>query len=263
MKLDQHFVDDPARWIEAIRAERNRPLKKATVEIAHHRYDNTKTRPVIVSCDDGRDYVIKGRQNGRRCVNDHVVARLGRALGAPVPRVIMVDVPEVLVRDEPILAHFTPGLAHGSEIVQDVSESYCIDHFRELENRKRFARLAVLWGWVNLRDRQYLYSEDKPHLVYAFDHDNTFPRGPEWTRLTLLPPLEAHLDAELFEVCGFRREELVDARDALAGMDNAHIARAVATPPDEWGMDMSERVALATFLARQRLELLNSLAGIT
>jgi hypothetical protein len=261
MKLDPHFVDDPARWIDAITVERARQLRTVTVEIVHHRYE-TSARPVLVTCSDGRDYVVKGRNAGRVPVNEQVVARLGRAMGAPVPQVALVDVPEILVEEEPLLSHFSSGLAHGSEVVQDVADSYLIDHIREAGNRIRFARLAVLWGWVNLRDRQYLYSETRPYLVYSADHGNSFPRGPEWSRRSLLPRLDAAPDVELADCCRFTPAELSDAHDALASMDNARIARAVAAPPDEWGIDITERVALATYLARQRLELLRSLTGI-
>lgn len=253
------ITDDPAIWIEAIRAEQLRPPKVVTGLIFLGGWE-TSARPVALTCDDGRDYVVKGSNAGRKTVNDQIVGRLGRAMGAPVPRVVLVDVPVELVREEPMMGHITPGLAHGAELLRDTSESYVIEHVRSPENRLRYARIAALLGWVRASDRQYLFGEDPPHLVHSFDHTHCFPSPPDWTRVLLNRAPPPTLDHELAEACRFTRYEVEHARDVLNGMDHARIARAVAAPPVGWGLDMTERVALATFLARRRLELLRSLA---
>ena len=50
------------------------------------------SKPRAVSCDDGNAYVIKGRHLGKPTVTDQVVARVGFALGAPVPEPMLVNV---------------------------------------------------------------------------------------------------------------------------------------------------------------------------
>lgn len=260
MSQESTIIDDPAAWIEAIRAEQARPPKALSGMIYLGGWEETSARPVALTCDDGRDYVVKGINAGRKTVNDQIVGRLARAMGAPVPRVVLVDIPHELVQAEPMMAHITPGLAHGSELLRSVTESYLIDHVREPENRLRYVRIAALLGWVTASDRQYLFGEDPPYLVHSFDHTHCFPSPPDWTRVLLNRAAPPALDHELETVCRFTASERAHARTALHGMDNAKIARAVAAPPTGWGLDMSERVALATFLARRRLELLRSLA---
>jgi hypothetical protein len=254
-------VIGPDAWIELIRRARERPPAMITAHTFLGRWRGRSSEPVLLSCNDGLDYVVKGRNAGRIPVNDLVVGMLARSIAAPVPRVVLVDVPGELIADEPMLAHMQPGLAHGSEYVQDVADNYVVEHLRERGNRLRFLRLAVLWGVVSIIDRQYLYSENSPRLVYSADHSHCFPRGPSWTRLSLLRVPPAELDHELLEYCKFTDDELSKVPGILSGMDDARIADAVAAPPEAWGINMPERVALAAFLARRRDQLLGSLRG--
>lgn len=252
-------ASDPSFWIEEIRAAQSTPPRVLAAELYLGQWD-TSARPVLLTCADGRDYVVKGSNAGRKTVNDHVVGRLARGMGAPVARVTLVNVPSELVDGEPAMAHITPGLAHGAELLRDVTESYVVEHITEAENRLRYARLAALWGWVTVIDRQYLYNEDPPHLVHSFDHTHSFPSPPDWTRVLLQRAPPPELDRELVGACRFSASEREYARLSLESMIPARIAGAVAAPPPEWGMDMTERVALATFLARRRIQLLRSLA---
>ncbi|MCA1789088.1 MAG: hypothetical protein LC667_04280 [Thioalkalivibrio sp.] len=205
---------------------------------------------------------MKGRHAGRSAVNDQVIGRLGKAMGAPVPRVTLVDVPGELISMQPEMAHMQPGLAHGSEVVPSVSDSYLIEHATARVNRGRFAKLAVLWGWVSVFDRQYLYTEDDRPILFAADHGHAFPRGPDWTRRSLLSAATpAELDHELADACRFTQGEIQAAADALRGIDDAGIVKAVAAPPGEWGFGMPDRAALAQYLSRRRRELLIVLTG--
>lgn len=240
------------------------PLRTVQAQTYGRDWPENSSRPVLLSCDDGRDYVVKDRHAGRIPVNDQVIGRLGRAMGAPVPRVTLVDVPRDLISMQPEMAHMHPGLAHGSEVVASVTDSYVIEHASARVNRVRFARLAVLWGWVSVFDRQYLYTEEDPPVLFAADHGHAFPRGPQWTRRSLLsssaPPA---LDHELAQTCRFTEAEIRTAADALRGIDDARIVEAVAAPPSEWGFGMPDRVALAQYLSRRRRELLSALSGTT
>ena len=44
---------------------------------------SSASKPVKVSGSDGRLYFVKGGHARRQLVNDHIVGRLGKALGAP------------------------------------------------------------------------------------------------------------------------------------------------------------------------------------
>src|SRR4051794_12830263 len=60
--------------------------------------------PALVEADDGHLYVVKLRgagQGARALVAELIVGRLGRALGLPVPELVLVDMDEAIARSEP------------------------------------------------------------------------------------------------------------------------------------------------------------------
>jgi hypothetical protein len=215
----------------------------------------TASNPVLVGCDDGHDYVVKGRQAGRMLVNDHVVARLGGMLAAPVGHVALVDVPQGLVDAEPQMAHMPAGLSHGCRWIPNCSERESILHTDLAENRSRFARLAVLYGWVRASDHQFIYENATPHLVHSVDHGHHFPSGPDWTVESLANEGSPVVDAALQAACGFTNEEIEEARALLDEVDDLAVARIVCGPPDEWGLSLEERVGLGRYLGQRRDEL--------
>jgi hypothetical protein len=210
------------------------------------------SRPVLLRCSDGKDYVVKGKQSGRMIVNDHVVGRLGAELGAPVGYVAVVDVPDTLIKAEPNLQHMTPGLSHATLLIPRVGERESILHVNVPENRPRFALLAILYGWVSAADHQFLYENQPPHLVHSVDHGHFFPGGPDWTTASLRGAGDPALDPTVAGACAFIAEEIATAAGALAPLPDQVVVEVVAAPPEEWGLTLEERVALAAYLAARR-----------
>src|SRR2546422_862159 len=71
----------------------------------------TASQPVLLACGDtNSEYVVKGRQNGRMIVNDHVVAKLGALIAAPVPPNAFIDVPHELITAQAEMSHMPPGI---------------------------------------------------------------------------------------------------------------------------------------------------------
>lgn len=59
--------------------------------------------PALVEADDGREYVIKFRGAGhgvKALVAELVVGELGRALGLPVPEIVLATLPDAIARGE-------------------------------------------------------------------------------------------------------------------------------------------------------------------
>jgi len=50
------------------------------------------------------------------------------------------------------------------------------------ENRKRFAKLAILQAWTNGRDMQFNYENNPPHRVYLTDHGCYFTDDPSFSK---------------------------------------------------------------------------------
>jgi hypothetical protein len=224
----------------------------------------TQSKPVALICDGGGKNVVKALQNNRPemkrlMINEQIVARLGELMHAPVPRAVHIDVPAELIAAEPKMAQIIPGVAHGLQFVEDVTERMAIDHTGVPENRPRFARLAILYGWVGAADHQFVYGKAGPYLVYSVDHGNFFPDGMNWTQASLQGAPNAQPDATLTVACNLTKQELDEAISELSTIDDHRVSTAVALPPDTWGLSMDERLALLEFLIRRRDEFLATL----
>lgn len=214
------------------------------------------TKPYLFLCRDGREYVVKGSHNGRLIVNDHIVSRLGMALGAPVATVGLVNLPAQLIIMTPELYYFPPGVCHGSVWVDGCGPRDTIRHVHIGENRRLFAYLAILYGWTGASDRQVIYRHSDDHAVLSVDHGEFFPDEGEWTIESLQSTGYAHPDPDMLEKCQLRPADLQMPLAQLERLSEKSIAQAVAAPPDEWGCSIDERVALASYLERRRSELI-------
>jgi HipA-like kinase len=212
----------------------------------------TASHPVLLRCDDNMDYVVKGRRAGRMVVNDQVIGRLGKGVNAPVGSPALVEVPQELIDAEPQMAHLVAGVAHATAFLKDCSERLAYEHATELVNRPRFASLALLFGWVQAGDHQFIYENASPHLVHSVDHGHFFPNGPDWTIASLAGAPAPAPDAGVVSSAGLHDADLDAAGASFLGVSNEQIAAAVAAPPDDWGLADNERVELAGYLARRR-----------
>lgn len=219
----------------------------------------TYSRPVLLGCDNGRDYVVKGCQCGRVIVTDHVVGQLGLTLGAPVGVVVTVDVPMELIVLQPEMQHMTAGPGHGSGFLEHVSGREGIMHVDVPDNRSRFVRLAALYGWVIADDHQFIYENGPPPLVHSVDHGHFFSGGINWTEATLTSAPGPDLDSILCASCSFTSAERAEACDALQSIEDVQIAEVVAGPPDSWPVTDDERIALAQYLSVRRDDLVAKL----
>lgn len=261
----QPMAKKPLDWAAAITgAAAKRPASIRAETFLKRR--TTGSQPVDLYCNDGEKYVVKAHRNDaeqrRMIFNDQVIARLGALLGASVPYVALVDVPAELIAANADklkgMGHMHPGVAHGSRRFNDVSERIdAIDHVNDDDNRHRFALLAVLHAWVgSYSDRQFLYDNSAPFRVYSVDHGHFFHGGPAWSVASLNSAPAAALSDDLVKTCKLSADELVDACSSLADISEQEIAEVLAVPPDDWGVSLDERVALAEYLHKRRAELL-------
>jgi hypothetical protein len=213
------------------------------------------SQPVLLICDDGgtdRELVVKGQQGGRQPVNDQLVGRLGIEAGAPVGRPRLVDVPAELIAGEPEMQHMNPGVAHGSTWITDCSERAAYEYATAVENKPRFARLALLYGWIQASDHQFIYENAEPHLVHSVDHGHFFPGGPDWTPATLQGAPTPTADAAIIGECGLTQADLDACLPAFGTIADEVIATIVGGIPDTWGLSVTERVAVAEYLGTRR-----------
>jgi HipA-like kinase len=210
------------------------------------------SRPVLLLCDDGKEYVVKGSHAGRQIVNDHIVAHLGAALGAPVSAAALVIIPDELKQAEREMADVSAGLSHGSLWIPGCSERDDRVACSEVGNPERFALLAVLFGWCFGNDQQFIYSNQAPRIVYSVDHGHFFPNGPDWKMENLASAAPPRPDARIVGQCPSATTAMGAVIAKLKEISNDAILNAVSSPPDEWGLAMDERVALAQYLLERR-----------
>ena len=197
--------------------------------------------------------------------NDQIIARFGGLIGAAVPRVALVTIPKELIDANPdkqqAMGHCRPSVAHGSELIPNVTER--VDQFQHVtddDNKNRFALLGVLHGWIGFSDRQFLYETVDPFRVSAVDHGHFFPGGPSWTVAALASAPAPTVAADLATACDLTKKDLNAACAVLVRVADADIARTVAIPPDEWGVKIGERVEVAKYISARRDMLLNTYA---
>ncbi len=247
-------------WLDLIAASRQEP-QRIVQAITYRRAWETSCRPVQVTCDDGQDYVIKGANTRRSAFNDQVVGRIAAALEAPVGVVGLVDVSsELISSNHKTMKHITVGLAHGSRVVPDCSESFPYRYHYLNENRPRFALLALLFGWMVGGEKGFCYSNNPPQLVYSFDHEQFFPNGPGWTEASLNAAVQAEPDGMIVRECSLHYLDLQDARVSLERITPEVIAAAIGATPAEWGsVTEVEQIALADYVWRRREDLWSNL----
>src|SRR5712691_10023733 len=84
--------------------------------VTYFRTFQSASSPVEVGCSDGHRYVVKALRNnaqiGRWIFNDQVAGRLSALLGAPVPEIVLVDIPHDLINMNGGMSHLVAGTAH-------------------------------------------------------------------------------------------------------------------------------------------------------
>ena len=197
--------------------------------------------------------MVKCRHIGRGAYNDQIIARLGKLIGAPVGKPTIVDIPSDLVITNPDISALPPGLAHGVEFIADTSGRLNgIDLNGHLDNKLRFAKLAVLFGWLQGADVQFIYSTVEPKYVYSVDHGHFFPGGPPWTIASLQSATAPQLYAPIVSALSLTKSEMSSAVSAVTALTDQQISDCVSLVPPDWGVDAGEKVALTQYLIDRR-----------
>lgn len=241
------------------KAEVNRP-EHLTVETYLGQFEGSASNPARVRCSNGEIYALKGPLAGQMIYNDQVCALLGKLIGAPVPDVAVASLSQELIDlNGGNMTHLGAGLCHASKLIPESSiRVNGIDHLDQGDNRDRFLRLAIFFGWMAGGDQQFIYKNQPPRLVHSVDHGHFFPNGPTWTVQSLQGAPKAEVDQSLAQSCRFTPDELDREMVMLQSVTAEQVADAVARPPDSWGVTTDMRSALAQYLYVRRDDLLAS-----
>jgi hypothetical protein len=219
--------------------------------------------------EDDQLYAIEFRNNahgdGRALVAEHLAGRCGSLLGAPVAEIAVISVSNDLVRDGLVVLagdgrQAESGLQHGSRWVQPFGDRKGIEYIEE--NRTRLGALQVLYSWLLCTaDHQLLYRDEPPHDVLSVDHSEMLPGAVGgWTPAALSAESDNVVLDAFFDPAGLGESDREAAAQALERASEEDIAASVAGPPAEWGLDETDRIALAQYLVSRRGRLLEVLA---
>lgn len=247
-------------WEESVTAALAQPRVADRQAVAYRSTYATASRPALLLCDNGTDWIVKGPETGKTTTSEQVVCSLGTMLDAPVAPWGLVHVPQSLLDITPDLAHMPAGLAHGTHLIPN-----CIDArdlpYLNAENRPRYAALSVLYSWVEANDHQVLFQIGSPVLVYSHDHGHFFPSGPDWTEATLAAGPVPHTHP-FFDHIGLVHAELLPTLQRLGGITEMDLVHAVTRPPSEWACTIAERVALAKYLWDRKPQVIALFGGV-
>lgn len=218
--------------------------------VTTHKAWGTASNPVLVTCSDNEQYVIKGSQNGKMVYNEYVCGRLGNLLLAPVAWVRFVSIDPALKATGP-LAHFGDGLALGSLRVPSSSERAGVQNVDVPQNRAGFAGLTILYSWLRANDHQLIYEEVPPGLVTSADHGHFFPNGPHWSAAYLQAEPDVLRDP-YFSPCNLVAADFDPFWSVLSAITDDEIVKITSAPPSNWGVDSVERTAMAQYLISRR-----------
>lgn len=257
---DEISIDeqDRRRWKLALEKFLENP-EEPVILIEIRRGWNSSARPVLARGIDKYEYVVKGRQAGRQIIVDQVVARLGWAMGAPVGKPQIVEISQELIESSPEFSFLAPGKAHATHYIPGCFDDRDTIKYKDHSgNRERFSLLSVLYGWTYSKDEQFIYQKAHPCLVYSVDHGRFLPGGYDWTAETLRSGAEAKVHSKLVSNCGLTSRDIKYALDALEAVKEEEIIEAVASPPNEWGITIEERMIMIEFFIQRRQSLLES-----
>lgn len=259
-------------------------IQKVTVRantFVHLYRDDSK--PVEVICDDGHTYVVKSlwadvssrppdaevkesrsdEEQGRRMFNDQVCGRLGAAMGASVPTVCLIEITDDLIKANPkTMGHLKPCVGHGSRKIPDVTGKVGdFAHAEKGDNRQRYNKLSVFFGWLVSGDMQFIKGTQPPHTVYSHDHGHFLPGGPMWTQASLdTYVVDPTPTPQIVNELKLKPEETAQAGEALKMITADNIVEALAAAPDDWNVPLADRVALATFVHARQERLLQTIS---
>lgn len=195
---------------------------------------------------------VKPTNNGQGpkvVVTEHIVAKAGELIEAPVCKVDVVWIPEELVGWEFRPGHkLQQGFAHARMHVEDALESRQIAHWERDDNAYRYVGIAALYDWCWGGDPQWLHSQSQDRKVYSHDHGWYLPEvGPSWDAAALLkrlnephplPGLPNRLDPKAAEVFA----------DRLAQVTRSDLAAILRTVPSSWDVTDEELATVGYFL---------------
>lgn len=215
----------------------------------------TFSAPFRVVGSDRRDYFVKALDNQHAGMEptlaaELVVAGVGRLIGAPVIRTVVIEIPAALAGYEPRPGTpISAGLAHASQALEHADEKgrpRLVARSQD-DNSRRHAGVYALYDWCWGSDQQWLYDLDDDDRLYSHDHGLYLPSG--WWHGPAA--LEAHVDQPHVlpdPPAGVLPSAVDEVADRLEAVTRTEIASILNQVPAAWPVADDALETLGWFL---------------
>lgn len=234
-------------------------IRRITAKAAIRAMGNGASRPWLMKCDDGYEYVIKFRlPQSKAMANELIAGMIARHLDLPAPKMALVDVPEYLMEPDMGREGSRAGLHVGVRMLNDVDDFTDL-HTRDvidLINGDELYGVVCFDNWMYNIDRRndgnnLIETRDKVHKYWMLDFEGCF--GREWT-VDKLESLRLSGPVRMFP---FIEKRITDTArfdpwlEKIEGVNAGPIRGAVDAVPEDW-LGAAERQALEDFLTHRR-----------
>lgn len=203
----------------------------------------------LVRADDGERYwckTLNNQQHPRVPINEQIVARLGRLIGAAVCEPRLVQIPSDLVGWEFRPGRFLEeGWAHGGREIDGCVETRALEHRSESDNAVRHVGFYAVHDWLGGQDQQWLYTPNDGFRYYSHDHGHYF-WGPAWTTASLAAN-EAAPAPLAVSPAGLDSAEIDRMGGVIDTLQREDLEGALANLPATWPIDQVELDAVIDF----------------
>lgn len=237
--------------------------KLVRVKKRHEFQSSGRTFPELVSCEEGRKYIVKNNRKKRgrwTLVNELICSVLATFLALPIsyPTIIHAD-PGVLDSASQSVGYYEE-LHFGSEYVED-AKSYDLLAFQDVlmnnsSIKNIFARILAFDIWVLNTDRNLDHIIfDAKGRMHMIDQDQSFG-GDDWTQHDLfLNTRRVNLNNPIYQMV--QRNYLDEGMYEIAKMKPEFIFAALNSVPKSWGFDRRKIMAVYNFLSSRQKYLIS------
>lgn len=225
------------------------------------------SRPLLLRLDDGRIAHVKFQHNPqttRSLVNDLIGSLLGHLLNAPVPEVVLVDVPGTCRAQMPYLTHYRwlPGLQFGTIYYEEAIPLKNAKQVPALSNWHDLPLCALLESWLFNKDVKFSHilalAQGEALRFMIIDHGFIFPGGPLWSIHSLKSyrrefPLLYPFNALAWQIP--HRFEFHSALNQIQDLSSHDLTEVVDMIPKEWGLSSASKSAVVEFLVYRQKKL--------
>lgn len=236
-----------------------------TIEEVHKIFPTNGSSPILVTCDDFRDWVCKYDRTSKNLFNELIAAKFAEIWGIMTPEISLIRVKKEHVPSDkyPTIQSslfnkecFGSLYLEGSkEIDLSLISLFEESSFRDkLSNREDYLKIALFDIWIANEDRNHnnfnlllFVAPNKMNFFYAIDHVNIFNSSYLNYGIADLTEDDSLIKTELAKILFKNSKKLTQIVDSL--VENFYLRiqecynnldKIIALTPNSWGIEKEE-----------------------